>query len=287
VAHRALAYYQLTKPRITGLVLLTAAAGFYLGSPPSLDCGLLLHTLLGVALVSSGTNALNQWWERDLDAKMARTRNRPLPTGRIEPEAAFWFACSVSVIGIAYLALRVNALTASLAAVTLLLYVAVYTPLKRRTWLATLVGSIPGALPAVGGWAAACGSLAPEAWFLFAVLFFWQLPHFWALDWVCRDDYRAATLKTLGTFDLDGRLTAALSLAASVALVVASFTPAWLGLNHPAYSAGAALLGAAFLGLNLWFRSQRTRRAAYRLFLGSVAYLPFLLGLLMITKAEV
>lgn len=285
-AELLLAYYELTKPSITGLVMLAAAAGFYLGSPQQLDLGLLLHALVGVALVSSGTNALNQWWERDLDAQMARTRTRPLPTGRIQPQPAFGFACWLSAIGITYLALEVNLLTAFLAALTLVLYVTVYTPLKRRTWLATIVGSLPGAIPVLGGWTAASGSLDPRAWSLFAIVFFWQLPHFWALDWVCREDYQAASLRTLASGDPDGHRTAAYTLASSLTLVAASLVPGWLGLNHPAYWVGASALGAFLLWLSLSFRHHCSRRSARRLFLGSVAYLPALLALLVATKAR-
>lgn len=284
-AELLLAYYELTKPSITALVLLVAAAGFYLASSNGPDAELLFHTLLGVALVSSGTNALNQWWERDIDVQMARTRARPLPTGRLKPDQALRFASSLSAIGITYLAVKVNLLTASLAAITLLLYVTVYTPLKRVTWAATMVGSLPGALPILGGWTAASGSLNPKAWSLFAILFFWQLPHFWALDWICREDYKGACLRTLASSDPDGHRTAAYSLAASWALVAASFAPGWLGLNHPPYWVGASVLGVFLLWLNLSFRHQRSRRAARRLFLGSVAYLPALLALMVVTKA--
>ncbi|OLE49330.1 MAG: protoheme IX farnesyltransferase, partial [Candidatus Rokubacteria bacterium 13_1_20CM_2_69_58] len=182
------AFLELTKPRITQLVLLTAAAGFYLGARGTVDLQLLAHTLLGTALVAAGTNAFNQLRERDVDARMRRTQGRPLPSGRVTPRAAGAFAGTISLAGVAYLAWKVNLLTAGLAALTLASYVLLYTPLKRKTSLNTLVGAVPGALPIVGGWTAAGGHLGPAVLALFWILFLWQLPHFLALAWIYRDD---------------------------------------------------------------------------------------------------
>ncbi len=188
---------ELTKPRITQLVLLTAAAGFYLGARDHVNLALLVNTLIGTALVAGGTNAWNQIRERDVDARMVRTRRRPLPSGRLTTAAAIWFATAITVVGVGYLAVMVNLLTALLAALTFASYVLLYTPLKRKTSLNTLVGAVPGALPIVGGWTAAGGSLGVAVVALFWILFLWQLPHFLALAWLYRDDYRASGLRML------------------------------------------------------------------------------------------
>lgn len=278
-------YYQLTKPRITLLVLVTAAAGFYLGSTTPADPWLLLHTLIGTALASGGTNAFNQWLEREIDGKMRRTRSRPLPSGKISSKRAFAFAALISAAGICYLAAAVNPITAGLAFVTLVLYIAVYTPLKRTTWLATVAGSIPGALPIVGGWTAARGALDAGAWTLFTILFLWQLPHFWALDWLCRADYRAAGLRTLGTTDPGGRRTGAYCTAVSGALLTASLLPGMMGLSRTLYLWAAVPLGFLLLGGSLSLWANPTERAARRLFAGSVVYLPLLLLVLVAAKA--
>ncbi|GBD32504.1 Protoheme IX farnesyltransferase [bacterium HR33] len=279
-----LAYFQLAKPRITLLVLLTAAAGFYLGSEQPASLELLLHTLIGTALASGGTNAFNQWLEREIDGKMRRTRNRPLPSGSIHPPRAFAFATLISAAGISYLAATVNLITAGLAFLTLLLYVAVYTPLKRTTWLATIAGSIPGALPILGGWTAARGAIDTEAWTLFAILFLWQLPHFWALDWLCRSDYRAAGLRTLGATDPGGRRIGAYCTAISGALLTASLLPGLVGLSRILYLWAAIPLGILLFGGSLSLWANPTERAARRLFAGSVVYLPLLLLVLVAAK---
>ena len=277
-------FVELTKPRIVLLVLLTVAAAFVLGSEGAVALPLLAHTLFGTALVAGGTNALNQVAEAKLDALMRRTRHRPLPSGRLDRGPAAAFAWSLGGGGIGYLALLVSPLAALLAALTLISYVYLYTPLKRRTTLATLVGAVPGALPVVGGWAAARGDLGVGAWILFAILFLWQVPHFLALAWLYREDYGAAGMRMLSVGDPDGRATFRQATLASVALLSAALAPTMIGLAGPAYFWGA-------LVLTLWFVLASGRAAfgpsaagARRLFKVSVAYLPALLALMMLDK---
>ncbi len=281
-----LAYYQLAKPRITLLVLLATAAGFYLGSAQPVGLERLLHTLIGTALASGGANALNQWLERETDGKMRRTQKRPLPSAKIEPGQALAFASIISATGVCYLAATVNPITAGLALLSTTLYAAVYTPLKQKTWVATVVGSIPGALPIVGGWSAARGGLDTEAWVLFAIIFLWQMPHFWALDWLCRADYRAAGLRTLGALDPDGHRVGAYCTAVTAVLVTASLLPSLVGVTRMAYLWLAAPLGTLLLGASASLWKHPTDRAARRLFAGSVAYLPLLLLLLVVAKTS-
>lgn len=280
-------YLELTKPGITRLVLVTAGAGFYLGSRGALDPVLLAHTLVGTGLVASGTNALNQWWEREADGRMRRTRGRPLPSGRLAPHRALRFAIAISLAGIVYLALLVNGLTAALAAASVTSYVFAYTPLKRRTPLATLVGAVPGALPILGGWTAAGGTLTAGAWALFGILFLWQIPHFLALAWLYRDDYRAGGFVMLSGDDPDGRATGRKALVYALALVAVSFLPTYLGLTGAGYFVGAAALGAALLGSSAAMMHSPTERDARRLFVASVVYLPVLLLLLVVDKTAI
>jgi protoheme IX farnesyltransferase len=248
------------------------------------DLWLLVHTLLGTALVAGGTNALNQLSERDVDARMRRTRGRPLPSGRLTPRAAGAFAAAISVAGVAYLAATVNLLTAGLAALTLTSYVFLYTPLKRRTSLNTLVGAVPGALPIVGGWTAAGGRLDVAAAALFWILFLWQLPHFLALAWVYRDDYRAGGLVMLGGVDATGRLTGRMSLLFALALVPVSLVPTLLGVTGAVYFVGALLLGGLYAAAGAALCFATTERRARRLFLTSIAYLPALLTLMVVDR---
>lgn len=277
-------YLALTKPRITALVLVTAAAGFWVASGPAPALALLGHTLLGVALVAAGTNAMNQVLERDVDALMRRTRRRPLPAGRLSPRRAGIFAGTLAVAGTAYLGLTVNLLTAVLAGATFLLYDLAYTPLKRRHSAATLVGAVPGALPIAGGWAAARGELGPGAWALFALLFFWQLPHFLALAWLHRDDYRRAGLAMLTVADPRARSTRHQALLYTLTLLPVSLLPVPLGIAGTAYFWGAAGLGLLFLGHAARFALRPGRGSAHALFRWSVAYLPLLLGLLVLDR---
>jgi protoheme IX farnesyltransferase len=278
------ALLELTKPPITQLVLLTAAAGFYLGARGEVDLVLLLHTLLGTALVAGGTNALNQVWERDVDARMRRTRGRPLPTGRLTPRQAGLFAAAISVLGVSYLAVTVNLLTATLAALTLGSYVLLYTPLKRRTSLNTLIGAVPGALPIVGGWTAVGGSLDVAAGALFWILFLWQLPHFLALAWIYREDYRSGGLLMLGVEDPTGRLTGRMALMFALVLLPVSLVPTVVGVTGPLYFFGALALGAVYAAAGAALTLSVTDRRAWRLFSVSVLYLPALLTLMVVDK---
>ncbi len=265
-------------------MLLTAAAGFYLGSQGGVDVGLLVHTLVGVALVAAGTNAFNQLRERDVDARMERTRRRPLPSGRLTPRAAGVFAGVISVAGVLYLARAVNLLTAGLAALTLASYVLLYTPLKRKTTLNTLIGAVPGALPIVGGWTAAGGALGPAVAALFWILFLWQLPHFLALAWIYRDDYRRGGLAMLSVDDPDGRHTGRMVLLYATALVPVSLLPTLLGVVGAVYFFGALLLGLVYAGASVAMTAAATTPRAWRLFLVSIVYLPALLTLLVLDK---
>ena len=278
-------YIALTKPGITRHVVVAAAAGFYLGTDGRLDPVRLAALLLGTALVSSGTNALNQWWERDVDARMPRTAHRPLAAGRLDPGAAFWFAATIGVSGVALLSWTVNALTAVVAAFTLLSYVLAYTPLKKRTTLNTLVGCFPGALPVLGGWTAATGRFQAGAWALFAVLYLWQLPHTLALTWMYRDDYRRGGLRMLSLEDPDGRRTGRQAVGYTVALLAASLGLTPLGVAGAPYAAGALALGLAFLVFGGKMALAPSPLSARRLFLASVAYLPALLLVLVLDKA--
>ena len=272
---------ELAKARIVGLVLVTVAAGFYVANPTDIRWVLLLHTLIGTAMVAAGTNALNQIFERDVDALMHRTANRPLPTGRITVRAAGVVAWTGGALGVGYLALLVAPVVAALAALTLLTYVFLYTPLKRTTSLATLVGAVPGALPIVGGWVAAGGPLGGEALVLFAVLFLWQIPHFLALAWMYREDYSRAGLHMLSVDDQDGTITFRQATLYTLVLVPFSLAPAAFGLAGWLYFWGA--LGLSGWMLRAAWQAARcpSRDAAGRLFKASVLYLPALLALLV------
>lgn len=287
VAARLAAFLELTKPRITQLVLLTAAAGFYLGSRATVDLWVLGQTLLGVALVAAGTNAFNQLIERDVDARMRRTLGRPLPSGRLTPRAAAWFAAVISVAGVAYLGLAVNYLTAGLAALTLASYVLVYTPLKRRTTLNTLIGAVPGALPIVGGWTAAGGVLGPAVAALFWILFLWQLPHFLALAWIYREDYRRGGLAMVSVGDPDGRHTGCMAFLYAVVLLPVSVLPTALGVTSARYLFGALVLGLAYAGASGAMTRAATTARARRVFVVSIIYLPALLTLMALDKVTV
>jgi protoheme IX farnesyltransferase len=282
---RASAFFALTKPRIVLLVLLTAAVGFYVAAPPDVGMVLFVHTLVGTALVAAGSSALNEVAESDVDALMVRTATRPLPAGHVTRSAGAAFAAALGALGTGYLAAFVNPLTAGLAAATLGSYVLIYTPLKRRTSLSTLVGAVPGALPIVGGWTATGTGLGAPAWSLFGIMFLWQLPHFLALAWLFRDDYARAGLRMLSVGDLDGRRTFGQALLYAAALVPVSLLPTVVGLSGPLYFLGALILGGWFVATAAVAVRRRTMPAARRLFLVSIAYLPGLLGLLSLDKA--
>ncbi len=275
---------ELTKPGITGLVLVTTAVGFHLGAVGAFDFPLLLHALLGTALLAGGTNALNQYAEREADAQMKRTRERPLPAGRLRPSVALAFATAISLAGAVHLAVAVNLLTALLGAAALVIYVFLYTPLKRRTSLCTIVGAVPGALPPLMGWAAIRGELDVLAWVLFAIVFFWQLPHFLAIAWLYRQDYARAGFPMLPVLDPTGSRTARQILLYTLALVLVSLLTTVLGLTGAIYFFGALTLGLGFLALGLALAFGRGGQQARRLFLGSVIYLPVLLILMVVDK---
>lgn len=279
-------YITLTKPRVNSLVVITTLVGYYLGARGEVDGLRLLCTLLGTALVAAGTSALNQYLERDLDAKMTRTRNRPLPAGRMAPRQALIFACSITLIGLIGLALTVNLLTAGLAAATHVFYIFVYTPLKQKTSLSTLVGAVPGALPPVGGWAAARNDLSIEAWVLFAILFLWQLPHVLAISWLYSEDYKRGGFQLLPIIDPQGQSTSRQIITNCLALLPVSLLPTIIGLAGPVYFIGALILGLAFLGFGIVVAVEKDNISARRMMLASLAYLPILLGLLTFDKTS-
>lgn len=276
-ARAALDYWALTKPGITRHVALCAAAGYLLGTPWPPDRWRLATLLAGTALVSGGANTLNQWWEREVDARMPRTGHRPIAAGRISPGAGLTFGLAIGAAGTALLAWRTNLVTAAIAALSLTTYVLVYTPLKRRTTLNTLVGCIPGALPILGGWTAAAGWFAPAAWALFAVLFLWQLPHTLALVWLHRRDYGRGGLVMPGAADDAGRRTAIKSSLYALALLGASLLPVPLGVAGWPYLAIALGLGGWLVLDGALWAMQPTPARASRVFVATLAYLPLLL----------
>jgi len=278
------AYVTLTKPDVTFLVVITTVAGFYLGSRGALDWILLLHTLCGTLLVAGGTAALNQYVERDVDAVMRRTASRPLPTGQLQPREVLVFGVVTIVLGTIWLAVAVNALASLVAFATCLLYVCLYTPLKTRTTLATAVGAIPGALPPLIGWAAARGSLSLGGWVLFAILFFWQFPHFMAIAWVYRADYARAGIRMLPTVDPKGDTTFRLIICTSVILVWVSALPSVLGMAGIHYFFGAMILGMVLLQVGLWANRSRTNARAKWLMHATVAHIPLLLVWMILDK---
>lgn len=278
------AYYDLTKPRITFLVVLSSLAGFALGSPSPINWLLFLHTALGIALLSSGISTLNQYWERDLDALMERTRMRPLPTNRLSAHGALLFGIAISVIAEVYLAWLVNPLTAAWGLIALTSYLFLYTPLKTRTHWCTFIGAIPGALPPLLGWAAARNHVGIEAWTLFGILFFWQFPHFHAIATMYREDYGRAGIRMLPVVESDGRSTARQIVGYTIGLFAVSLVPVLLGLSGWLYLAGAVLLGAWFLHASLATARQMTREQARHLLKVSVMYLPLLLGLMVLNR---
>lgn len=277
-------YLELTKPRITLLVVITAAMGYLLAAPPEFDAVLFFHTLIGTALVCAGTSTLNEVWEIGRDARMRRTETRPLPAGRIGAEAGLLYGVLLALAGLAALACMVNVLAALVAGFTLASYVFLYTPLKPRTWWCTVVGAVPGAMPPVIGWAAARGEVGLGAGALFTLLFVWQLPHFYAIAWMHREDYARGGFPMLSVVDPSGRRTAVQIAGWSAALLPASLLPAWLGLAGAVYATGALLLGVGFAVLAARLRSGVTRPQARRVFLASVLYLPALGGLLVLDR---
>jgi heme o synthase len=279
-------YADLFKARLTLLVLLTTFVGFYFGYRGPVDYLLMLHTLLGTALVAAGASALNQLWERQFDAKMRRTQDRPLPSGRLQPQTVLVLGCWLAVLGLLYLGLAVNLTTCLVAAASLLTYVFVYTPLKRVTWLNTLVGAVPGALPPLIGWTAARGHLGVEGLALFAIQAFWQIPHFMAIAWIYRDEYAKAGFKMLPVLEPDGRRTARQALLFTLGLLPLSLCPTLFHAAGPIYLAGAVLLGLTFVWCALRFARELTLPRARQLFYFSLLYLPLLLTLLALDKTN-
>lgn len=284
VVGRLTDYWVLTKPEVNFLVVMSTLAGYYLALRGPLDIFLLLNTLLGTLLVASGTGTLNQYIERKSDASMRRTARRPLPAGRIKAVEALVFGLLLAIGGGLLLWVEVNPLASVLALLTLTTYLLIYTPLKRKTALCTLIGAFPGAMPPLIGWAAARGSLNAESLVLYSILFLWQFPHFLAIAWMYREDYSRAGLRMLPPEDIDGRLTSRQIIAFLVALVVVSMVPTLIGQAGKVYLFGAVVLGSYFLLHGARLVRNRTNVLARRLVLASVLYLPLVFGLMMFDK---
>ena len=270
-------YLELTKPRILLMVLVTTAFGFLLGGGSHGSVALLLFTLLGVGCATGGAAVLNNYLERDFDAKMVRTRGRALPAGLIEPFRALTFGVSLVLLGVLLLVWAANLLAGFLVLLAAFLYVLVYTPLKRITWLNTTFGAIPGAIPPMAGWAAATGHIGAGAWALFAILFTWQHPHFFAIAWIFRDDYRAAGFKMLPAIERSGVRTVRLTIVSSLILLAVSLAPTLIGMAGWVYFFGTLLLGLLMLVAALSFARNRNIGAARGLLKASIVYLPLLL----------
>lgn len=279
-------YIDLTKPRITWLILMSTAIGYYFGHDGEWRIWPILHTLIGTGLIASGTAALNQWYEREADKKMRRTQARPIPSGRITPVRAFWFGVALEVVGSLELWLGVNALTSLLGVATITLYLFAYTPLKQKTWWSTTIGAFPGAIPPLIGFAAAANTLTAEAWALFGILFFWQFPHFYAIAWMYREDYSRAGIQMLPVVEPDGESTARQILIYSLLLIPISLLPKWLGMTGSLYMAGALVMGILFLYAGVRVTLDRTRVRARRVLLASVMYLPILYGLMVLDPVK-
>jgi heme o synthase len=276
---------ELIKARLTLLVLLTTAVGFYLGSESPVDYMALFHVVFGTAAAAAGAAALNQWWERRADALMRRTRVRPIPAGRMPPLQALLVGIALSFFGVGYLAIVCNLLSAALTALTIAIYIFAYTPMKRASTANTAVGAIPGAIPPLIGWAAARGSIGAGAWALFAIIFLWQLPHFFAIAWIYREDYSRAGFRMISSDDRSGERSASQSVFFCILLLVIAGLPAFLGIANFVYLAAELLLGGLFVAVAMRFLRTRTPSAARSLFIASIVYLPLLLGVLVLTKS--
>lgn len=278
-------YIDLTKPRITWLILMSTGIGYFFGHSGSLDWLLLLHCLLGTGLIASGTATLNQWYERDADSRMKRTAHRPIPAGQVAPLSALLFGIALLVAGEIELALGVNPLTAWLGLFTVASYLLLYTPLKQRTWWSTTVGAFPGAMPPLIGFAAARGVLTAEAWILFAIVFLWQFPHFYAIAWMYREDYGRAGIQMLPVVEPDGVSTSRHILAFSLLLIPVSLAPSFLQMTGHWYLAAALALGALFLKSAATLSRDRSALNARGVLKASVIYLPLLyLALILDSK---
>jgi heme o synthase len=286
-------YIELTKPRITWLILMSTGIGYFYGLPAAatwwdflrnISLLSLLHTVVGTGLIASGTAALNQWYEREADRQMKRTMMRPLPSGKMTSNSAFAFGCALSVLGFVELWLGVNLLAASIGAFTLASYLFLYTPMKQRTWWSTTVGAIPGAMPPMIGFAAAAGKLTPESWVLFAILFLWQFPHFYSIAWMYKEDYARAGIQMLPVVEPDGRSTARQIVLYGIALVPVSLAPTLLGMTGRIYFAGALVLGLWFLYSGVRVAVDRTALRARAVLITSVLYLPLIYGLMLVDR---
>lgn len=281
---RLLAYLDLTKPRITFLIVLTAAAGFCLGAKSGVDYLTLFHAMFGIALLSSGIATLNQYMERDLDGLMRRTLSRPLPSGKLAPVEALIFGVALTLGAEVYLALLTNPLTALFGLTVVVGYLFCYTPLKTRSTLSTVVGAFPGAMPPLMGWTAASGHLTTGAVVLFAILFLWQFPHFLAIAWMYREDYGRAGIRMLPVVEPEGRVTAQQIVLYTLMLVPVSLLPTLIGISGRVYFYGALLLGLLFLYSSIRAALSKSRQQARRLLLASVLYLPLLFVLMVLNQ---
>ena len=284
VRRQVMDFVELGKPRVVTMVLVTTCVGFYLGSQGMPDYLRLLPTLIGTALAAAGTLALNQYMERDVDAQMRRTRRRPLPDGRLQPAHALVFGVVLTVAGLLYLAVAVNLLCGAVTLCTSASYLLVYTPLKRKTSLCSIVGAIPGALPPVTGWTAARAGFGVEAWILFAILFLWQLPHSLAIAQLYRADYAAAGIRFLPVIEPDGKSSGRQIVANCLALLVVGLLPTLVGLAGPLYFVAALAFGIAYLGYGIAFALSRNAPSARQLLLASLLYLPALLIVMALDK---
>lgn len=286
-------YIELTKPRITWLILMSTGIGYFYGLPSAatwweflknIPLLHLLHTIVGTGLIASGTAALNQWYEREADRKMRRTMMRPLPAGKMSSRAAFGFGVALSVAGFLELWLGVNLLCAAIGAFTLASYLFLYTPMKQRTWWSTTVGAIPGAMPPMIGFAAAAGAITRESWVLFAILFLWQFPHFYSIAWMYKEDYARAGIRMLPVVEPDCRSTARQIVLYGLALIPVSLAPSLLGMTGRIYFAGALLLGLWFLYSGVRVAVDRTTLRARAVLIASVLYLPLIYGLMLVDR---
>jgi protoheme IX farnesyltransferase len=278
------AYVELTKPRITSLIMLTAAAGFCLGAQGGVNYLLLTHAMIGIGLLASGLGTLNQFMERDLDLLMRRTADRPLPTQRLQPIEALWFGITLVVTAELYLALFANALTTVLGFAVIAGYLFAYTPLKTRTSFSTFVGAFPGAMPPVLGWTAARGRLDVTTFVLFAILFLWQFPHFLAIAWMYREDYGRAGICMLPVVEPDGRVTGQQIIAYTLMLVPVSLLPTVLGVSGKIYFIAALVLGLLFLASGVRAALSKSNQHARQLLMASVLYLPLLFGVMVLNR---
>ena len=277
-------FLELTKPRITLMILICAGVGYYFGLPNSPQIAILFHVLLGTALMASGTAALNQWYEADSDAKMRRTNKRPIPAGRIKRVDALAFGAGLSIVGFAELWFGTNPLAAALGLFTLVTYIGLYTPLKRRSAVCTTVGAVPGAMPPLIGYAAASGHLNAAALALFLILFVWQFPHFYAIAWMYREDYARGGIRMLPVIQPDGESTARRIVACSLLLIPISLAPRCLGMTGSVYVAVAVAAGLVFLYFGLRLGRERSSMRARRVLLASVLYLPVLLAVMVLDR---